>query len=356
VEARDPRPAAAHPAHDQLLIARLAVDDVNDTERATAQRLVLECAGCASLLADISAISTATRHDLPIPRRSRDFRLSADDAEQLRGRPRFLTWLRGALGPGGSIVQPLAGAALSVGLALVVAGTVLPAPSQSGLEVRGPSSAARSTGAPAAASGASGSDGTASLQTPEASPAGGQRNSQASDTGSAAASAAAPPPPAASEQAAAASEPAAGSPAASLPAASALPFEATFGSAGASGESTPQSALSSPQPAAASTGVDTGSATDEPGAGTMSATEQPSAAVQGGPAEDQGSSTPTTGAAAGPGVKPAQTDEDAAATDEDAATTDRSDGDRRPLLVLAGFLLLLSGTVLLGMRRVSRRA
>ena len=54
--------------------------------------------------------------------------VDARTGRTLRGRPSFAAWLRRVFLPGGSALQPLAGAALSIGIALVIAGTILPAP------------------------------------------------------------------------------------------------------------------------------------------------------------------------------------------------------------------------------------
>ena len=64
------------PDHDETLVARLAADDLPETDRdaGLARSLVAECPACAELLADLRAIAAATAV-LPAPRRTRDFRL-----------------------------------------------------------------------------------------------------------------------------------------------------------------------------------------------------------------------------------------------------------------------------------------
>ncbi|HET7677540.1 MAG TPA: hypothetical protein VFK38_06780 [Candidatus Limnocylindrales bacterium] len=110
---------SAHPAHDQLLVARAAAGDLAEHERVDAQALLDACAACRSLYLDLRSLSASLATDLPVPRRPRDFRLTDADAARLRGSPidRLVRWLSG---PSLGILQPLASAALAIGLALVV--------------------------------------------------------------------------------------------------------------------------------------------------------------------------------------------------------------------------------------------
>jgi len=115
-----------HRNHDRPLIARYAAGDAYVGEASDAEALIESCPECALLASDIRLLSTR-QLELPPVRRPRDFRISADDAERLRG-----TWLdrlmRGIAAPGWA-ARPLAGAALTIGLALVAVGA-LPAPAQ----------------------------------------------------------------------------------------------------------------------------------------------------------------------------------------------------------------------------------
>jgi hypothetical protein len=77
--------ATPHSAHDEVLIARLYTDDVDDLERAGALDLMGACDDCAALFADIAAIAEATAA-LPVPSRPRDFALTEEDAARLRPR------------------------------------------------------------------------------------------------------------------------------------------------------------------------------------------------------------------------------------------------------------------------------
>src|SRR5438132_7115172 len=116
---RHPQP---HVEHDAYLIAQLAADDLDPAARREAQRLVAECPHCAELLAEMRAISVATS-ELPPPIRTRDFRLTPEDAVRLRSPWR--AWL-GRLGqPRFAFTQPLGAALASLGLAGLLLG-VLP--------------------------------------------------------------------------------------------------------------------------------------------------------------------------------------------------------------------------------------
>jgi hypothetical protein len=78
-----PNPTTSHAAHDELLIARLFGDDVDDRERTAALEQLAACDECATLFADLGAIRTATVA-LPAPVRPRDFSLTPADAARLR--------------------------------------------------------------------------------------------------------------------------------------------------------------------------------------------------------------------------------------------------------------------------------
>ena len=127
VHTRPPRRIPSdHARHDRLLVARLAADDAYPSEITDALALVEGCSQCADLAADIRLLRAAAT-DLPTPRRPRDFRLTPEQAEALRGSA-FERLLRRMAGPGLGALRPVAGVALSLGLALAVVGTSLPAP------------------------------------------------------------------------------------------------------------------------------------------------------------------------------------------------------------------------------------
>ncbi len=117
---------ATHAHHDRALVSRYAVDDAYPAERELAQQLVERCVECAALAVDIRALST-TLATSEAPRRPRDFRISAEQAERLRGSS-FERFMRRLAAPALAPARPLAGVALSIGLAMAVAGAALPTP------------------------------------------------------------------------------------------------------------------------------------------------------------------------------------------------------------------------------------
>jgi hypothetical protein len=121
-----PRIPSDHARHDRLLVARFAADDAFPTELVEGRGLVETCTECAALAADIRFIRTVAA-ELPAPARPRDFRLSVDQAEQLRGSP-IDRLLRRLTAPGLSSLRPVAAGVMSLGLALAVVGAALPTP------------------------------------------------------------------------------------------------------------------------------------------------------------------------------------------------------------------------------------
>lgn len=109
-----------------MLVTRLAADDAFPSEEAEARALIDSCHDCAALAVDIAAIRSLTAA-LPAPRRTRDFRLSIEQAEKLRGSG-LQRLLRRLAAPGVAQLRPVAGAAMSLGLALAVVGAALPVP------------------------------------------------------------------------------------------------------------------------------------------------------------------------------------------------------------------------------------
>jgi hypothetical protein len=80
--ASTPSPDDRHDERHALLIVGLLDRDVATHERATAERLLASCPGCASLEADLRILTAATR-ELPTVPRPRDFRLTMADATRL---------------------------------------------------------------------------------------------------------------------------------------------------------------------------------------------------------------------------------------------------------------------------------
>jgi hypothetical protein len=105
----------AHPDHDTILVAALAAGDLADLPRADAETLVAACPDCATLHADLLAIAAATRA-LPAPARTRDYRLTAEQAERLR--PSGMRRLVEAFGSSRlAVTRPLAVAFTTLGIA-----------------------------------------------------------------------------------------------------------------------------------------------------------------------------------------------------------------------------------------------
>jgi hypothetical protein len=113
-----------HRKHDRVLVSRFAMDDAYPGEIEEAVGLVASCSDCAALASDIRSISSSMAH-LPAPRRTQDFTISAEQAEQLSG-SRVSRWLRTLSTPGWSTLRPVAGVALSIGLVMAVVGGALP--------------------------------------------------------------------------------------------------------------------------------------------------------------------------------------------------------------------------------------
>ncbi len=124
-----PRPAQPpndHEQHDPLLIAQLAAGDpLTAEQQRLAAHLAVHCAACASLAADLRAISAAVAWE-PLPPRRRDFRFDAERAERLRGSP-LRRFLRRLSLPETTALRPAAAGILSIGLLFMVAGAVWPA-------------------------------------------------------------------------------------------------------------------------------------------------------------------------------------------------------------------------------------
>jgi hypothetical protein len=118
--------AADHARHDHVLVSRYGAGDAYPGEVAEARLLVKRCSHCAQLAQDIDALRLAAS-DLPAARRTRDFRLTDEQAERLHGSA-LQRWFRRLATPGLAPLRPLAGVAVSVGLVLVVVGAALPAP------------------------------------------------------------------------------------------------------------------------------------------------------------------------------------------------------------------------------------
>lgn len=112
----------AHLSHDRLLIANLVDRSVGADDRARGEAQLAACRDCAQLLADLLAISEATR-SLPVPARPREFVLSPADAQRLRDRG----WRRILSAIGSSrdmFTRPLAVGLTTLGMAGLLVATI----------------------------------------------------------------------------------------------------------------------------------------------------------------------------------------------------------------------------------------
>jgi DNA polymerase-3 subunit gamma/tau len=124
VSARPPMPGP-HETHDLTLVVDLATGGELDPTSATVARgLVATCPECASIAADIGAIARATAASV-VPPRTRDFRLTPGQAAALQP-SRLRRFAMRLASTNGTVLRPLAGSILAVGLVLTVVGTAIP--------------------------------------------------------------------------------------------------------------------------------------------------------------------------------------------------------------------------------------
>ncbi len=115
----DPR-AAAHAAHDLLLVAALADRELTGTEHDRARAQVDACTECASLHTDLVSLARATQV-LPAVARPRDFTLRPEDAQRLR--PNLVRRIFGSFGTArDGFSRPLAMGFTTLGLAAILVG------------------------------------------------------------------------------------------------------------------------------------------------------------------------------------------------------------------------------------------
>ncbi|HUG47874.1 MAG TPA: hypothetical protein VMP67_05620 [Candidatus Limnocylindria bacterium] len=147
MNSRRAQPASPdHARHDELLVVRYAASDSLQGEEEAVRALLRDCPACASLAADIRLLSSATSL-LPSARRRRDFRLSPEQAQELRG-SWFERLLRRLAGPGLAPLRPVAGVALSLGIVLAGAGVALPQAASPALPAGGLQSGEHDAAAP----------------------------------------------------------------------------------------------------------------------------------------------------------------------------------------------------------------
>jgi hypothetical protein len=122
VNAREAAQAPGHARHDRLLVVRYAAGDLDATDLKQASAQVDQCTDCARLAADINSLH-ASLAAMPAPKRTRDFRLTAEQAEHLRGSA-FDRFLRRLAMPKLGILRPVAGVGVALGLVIAAVGGV----------------------------------------------------------------------------------------------------------------------------------------------------------------------------------------------------------------------------------------
>jgi hypothetical protein len=137
---------AGHATHDRVLVAAYAAGDATGTGLETAVALVAACTACAALHHDLRLIASALP-GVPAPRRTRDFRLTEQQAASLRpaGWRRLLAPFAG---PRFAFAAPLGSGLAALGIAgILLAGTGLPLGGTTGA---GPAEKVTTNGAAAA--------------------------------------------------------------------------------------------------------------------------------------------------------------------------------------------------------------
>jgi len=114
---------ASHADHDLLSIAAYAAGDATGSDLDDALALAAACADCAALHHDLRAIAFSMPA-LPAPVRTRDFRLTPDQATSLRS-PAWRRLLAPLAGPRFAFAGPLGTGLATLGIAgFLLAGTV----------------------------------------------------------------------------------------------------------------------------------------------------------------------------------------------------------------------------------------
>ena len=104
-----------HHQHDLALVAALAAGDAQGRDHTRATQLVTDCTHCALVRDDLVALAAELR-TLPAPRRTRDFRLTADQAAALK--PTGWRRLLGVFGSSGfRFATPLGTTMATLGIA-----------------------------------------------------------------------------------------------------------------------------------------------------------------------------------------------------------------------------------------------
>ena len=112
-------PDSQHPDHDLELIAAYAAGYATGVELEHASALIASCGDCAALHHDLRSIAAAMP-ELPAPARTRDFRLTPEQAAELR--PKGLRGLLATLsGPRFSFATPVGTGLAALGIVGVLA-------------------------------------------------------------------------------------------------------------------------------------------------------------------------------------------------------------------------------------------
>ena len=110
-----------HTTHDPELIAAYAAGDATGSDLALATELVADCTDCAALHRDLRSIATALP-ELPAPARSRDFRLTPEQAASLAPSG-WRGFLAAFASPRFRLAAPLGTGLAAIGLAGLLLGT-----------------------------------------------------------------------------------------------------------------------------------------------------------------------------------------------------------------------------------------
>ncbi len=125
VTAQNPGTQRAHESHDRLLVARFAVGDVlAPDEVATVRAVMAGCAECRELVSQMQVVQQATAES-QAPARPRDFFITTEQAATLRPNA-WLRFLGRFSAPRMTVLRPLAGATLAIGVVLAGVGAVMP--------------------------------------------------------------------------------------------------------------------------------------------------------------------------------------------------------------------------------------
>jgi hypothetical protein len=119
---------AGHAGHDLLVVVSGTDPAATLTERAAAERQIAACGDCALVASDLRSIASGLAS---LPRTiarpaGRDFRITREQARELRSGGRLRAWLR-PFGDGGfQGIRPLAAAFTSLGVAGLLVAVLLP--------------------------------------------------------------------------------------------------------------------------------------------------------------------------------------------------------------------------------------